>query len=176
MENENLALAVGYHRKRDAHDALLAHVFAAYRGDAVKWGASDFYDDFRNLIGNAISIRRDFDTGWQGCKKEILSIRIYREGGRLSAEVSQEMDEGHDLLSSAHWKVTGKEDVTEQWLEEHLYLMDEIRTEHTASRIGVTFGMAGLETSLDACHSQTETFLKTEFNALIEQVKFLLNV
>jgi hypothetical protein len=56
--------------------------------DQTKWGPVDFYDDSRESIRLAFVSGDDFETPWMGCKKEILSSRITREGNKVTVEVS----------------------------------------------------------------------------------------
>lgn len=56
--------------------------------DQTKWGPVDFYDDSRESIRLAFRSGDDFETPWMGCKKEILSSRITREGNKITVEVS----------------------------------------------------------------------------------------
>lgn len=49
------------------------------RGDAAKWGVSDFYDEHEAALRKALASRKPFTTGWYGVKKEIQSGRIWRE-------------------------------------------------------------------------------------------------
>ena len=58
------------------------------RGDMTKWGASDFYDDKREEIMKAIASKLPFETGWGGCKKEILSSQIVYDGNFFDCSVS----------------------------------------------------------------------------------------
>lgn len=58
------------------------------RGDLTKWGASDWYDDKRTELIAAITSGKCFDTGWHGCKKEILSTCISRVDGIVECSVS----------------------------------------------------------------------------------------
>jgi hypothetical protein len=72
-------------------------------GDMTKWGASDFYSDKREEILAAVSSGLPFDTGWGGCKKEILSSRIVCVGDAFVCEVSVSDDfdtNGHTELTA----------------------------------------------------------------------------
>jgi hypothetical protein len=57
-------------------------------GDMTKWGASDFYEDKAEEIKKAIASGLPFDTGWGGCKKEILSSRVSFDGKKFICQVS----------------------------------------------------------------------------------------
>lgn len=63
--------------------------FEAYYGDGDSWGTFEFYEDFSDLLLEAISSGEPFDTGWKGIKKETASFRIARhESGKFSVMVS----------------------------------------------------------------------------------------
>jgi hypothetical protein len=63
--------------------------FEAYYGDGDSWGTFEFYEDFSDLLLEAISSGEPFDTGWKGIKKEIASFRIARHAsGKFSVMVS----------------------------------------------------------------------------------------
>lgn len=85
-----------------------------FSGEYVsKWWLTDFYPEYEEILRNAIESGEDFDTGWVGCKKEIRYMRLSRENGKLSIEVSEHTDDmwdEDDLIYDAVWKVTGSED------------------------------------------------------------------
>lgn len=83
----------------------------ALRGDAAKWGVSDFYEAHEAALRAALASRKPFTTGWYGVKKEIQSGRIWRErtNGPVFIEVSASMDEWPDLVDTAVWKAMGKQ-------------------------------------------------------------------
>ena len=59
------------------------------RGDLTHRGAGDFYEAKEKELLAAISSRKPFDTGWGGCKHEILSSQIVCDGeGGFSCSVS----------------------------------------------------------------------------------------
>ena len=62
--------------------------FPEIPGDGTKWGPTDFYDEVREHLTKAFESGLDFETGWLGCKKEILSSRIIRSGDTISVDVS----------------------------------------------------------------------------------------
>ena len=62
------------------------------------WGIGDFYDAAYKELKEAIESGNGFDTCWHGWKKEIQSMRISRDGGKILVEVSQEMDDMPDLV------------------------------------------------------------------------------
>lgn len=74
---------------------------------ASKWGLSDFYEESKAKLMDALNSGEDFDTGWWGCKKEINYARICRENGRITVEVTAHMDDlydGDDLIYDALWE------------------------------------------------------------------------
>lgn len=64
--------------------------------DWGSWGitgdASDLYHDVREMLEKALESGEDFDTGWHGFKKELESMRVRREGEKITVYVSAEMD------------------------------------------------------------------------------------
>lgn len=76
--------------------------------DFYNWGswgitgdASDLYADSRKELEDALNSGEDFDTDWHGFKKELESMRVSRKNGRITVEVSAEMDslwESGDLV------------------------------------------------------------------------------
>ena len=62
--------------------------FQAYRGDGDSWGTFEFYDDFAALLDAALRSDEDFDTGFMGVKKEIMSFRVVRTAGNATCYVS----------------------------------------------------------------------------------------
>lgn len=68
-------------------DKLLAEHFRGM-GYGAKWSVSDFYDENRNALIEAIRSREDFDTDWYGVNKELQSGRVAREGNTFTCEAS----------------------------------------------------------------------------------------
>lgn len=73
--------------------------------DWGSWGitgdASDLYANSRKELEDALNSGEDFDTDWHGFKKELESMRVSRKNGRITVEVSAEMDslyEDPDLI------------------------------------------------------------------------------
>jgi hypothetical protein len=58
------------------------------RGDLTHWSASDWYEDKESEILRALQSGKTFDTGWRGCKKEILSTCITRADNVITCVVS----------------------------------------------------------------------------------------
>ena len=85
--------------------------------DWGSWGVGDFYDAPYKELKEAIESGKDFDTGWHGWKKEIQSMRISREDGRILVEVSQEMDELPDLIYDCLLDEE-EENLTDEMIEE----------------------------------------------------------
>lgn len=56
--------------------------------DQTKWGPTDFYDDTRNHLLNAMRSGLDFETPWMSCREEILSSKITKAGGITTVAVS----------------------------------------------------------------------------------------
>jgi hypothetical protein len=99
---------------------------------ASKWGLSDFYEESKAKLVDALNSGEDFDTGWWGCKKEIRYARIVREDGKITVEVSAHMDdlwEQTDLIYDALWE----ERHTEEELPDEI--IDSIRDEAMELRI-----------------------------------------
>ena len=70
-------------------------------------GLTDFYEQSKQKLMDALNSGEDFDTGWFGCKNEINYARICREGGRITVQVSAHMDdlyEGDALIYDALWE------------------------------------------------------------------------
>lgn len=57
-------------------------------GDMTHWGAGDFYARVEPEIVAALESGKPFDTGWRGCKKEILSSRLSCDGATVFCEAS----------------------------------------------------------------------------------------
>ena len=77
-----------------------------YGSYASKWGLTDFYEESKSKLTEALDSGEDFDTGWFGCKKEIRYARIKRENGIITVEVDCDMDdiyEQGDLIYDALW-------------------------------------------------------------------------
>lgn len=81
-------------------DAMFQFSETFSRGDLTKWGASDFYDDKREELVAALASGKPFDTGWGGCKKEILTSRVFSDGKTLTCEVSVSDDFDTEGLGS----------------------------------------------------------------------------
>ena len=90
---------------------------------ASHWGLTDFYEKSKATLMNALNGGEDFDTGWFGCKKEIRYARICREAGKITVEVSANMDnlydeDGPDLVYDALWEEFHiEEDLPEEILD-----------------------------------------------------------
>ena len=75
------------------------------RGDMTHRGPFDFYPRCEEEIRQAIASCLPFDTGWRGCKHEILSSRIWRDehgGFRCEVSVSDDFDtsgHGYDVYT-----------------------------------------------------------------------------
>ena len=77
--------------------------------DGTKWGPTDFYPAVRQQLVEAFSSGLDWDTGWMGCKKEILSSRFSREGNVVTAQVSVSDDLDTDGLGEAAFSCDSNE-------------------------------------------------------------------
>lgn len=95
---------------------------------ASHWGLTDFYEQSKQKLMDALNSGEEFDTGWFGCKKEIRYARICREDGHITVEVSCHMDDlydegGPDLIYDALWE----ERHTEEELPDDIidYIIDE---------------------------------------------------
>jgi hypothetical protein len=88
-----------------------------FERDGAKWGVSDFYDEARESLLEALKSGEDFDTGYYGVKKEIQTGRVYRLGTTIYCEAwcSDDFDtEGH-----GDYEITVFDDDTaEQLLEQ----------------------------------------------------------
>lgn len=58
------------------------------RGDITHSGASDWYEHKEKELLSALASGKSFETGWRGCKKEILSTSITRSEDSITCEVS----------------------------------------------------------------------------------------
>lgn len=69
----------------------------------------DLYDENAEALKVAIEKKGPFTTGWFSAKKEIESANVTREirNGPILVEVSQCMDEGHDLIDTLIWDAAG---------------------------------------------------------------------
>ena len=79
---------------------------------AAHWGLTDFYDDSRKKLQNALASGEDFTTDW-GCKKEIHYCSLTRTGGTISIRATAHMDdlyESDDLIYDALWTACHVED------------------------------------------------------------------
>jgi len=88
----------------------IAKPFEKMRGyDAASWGVTSFYEEEENWIRDAIANGGPFDTDWYSVKKEIQTGRISRDkrNGPIWVQVSQCMDEAHDLVDTAIWSAAG---------------------------------------------------------------------
>jgi hypothetical protein len=79
------------------------------RGDGAKWGVSDWYEEKREALIEAIKSDEDWTTGWYGSKKEIASARITRIDGKYDIEVSvsddfDTMGLGRKVINVANFK------------------------------------------------------------------------
>lgn len=84
--------------------------FSGY--DQTKWGPTDFYDDTRNHLLNAMRSGLDFETPWMSCKKEILSSKITKAGGitTVAVSVSDDFDTSGMGEASKRIRVKGFDD------------------------------------------------------------------
>jgi len=57
-------------------------------GDSTKWGSTDFYSPVQSQMVAAIRSGLDFETPWMGCKKQILSSKVFRNRGTVTVKVS----------------------------------------------------------------------------------------
>lgn len=89
---------------------------------ASHWGLSDFYDDSKERLIEALASEGEFTTGWFGCKKEIEYGKIERLGWKLIVNVACHMDDlfdSDDLIYDALWTVSGREfELPEDVIEE----------------------------------------------------------
>lgn len=81
------------------------------RGDAAKWGISDFYEEHEAALRAILAGRKPFTTGWYSVKKEIQTGRVWRErtNGPVFIEASASMDDWPDLVDTAVWAAMGKQ-------------------------------------------------------------------
>ncbi len=87
-------------------------IFAGLRGlDRAHWSVTDFYDEARSKLLEALACGQPFDTGYYSCKKELHSARIMRvrPGGEVLVYVSASCDDPEDLAATAFWEAAGQQ-------------------------------------------------------------------
>ena len=70
-------------------------------GDICHWGFSELYANAEAKLRELLASGKDFDTGFGGSKKEIMSARFYARGDTIKVTVVQEMDDLPDLVYDA---------------------------------------------------------------------------
>ena len=183
-------------RRRAAAVVAPAYVFERLRGDAAKWGVSDFYPANEIALRKVLESRVPFDTGWYSVKKDLQSGRIQRvrSGGQLTVEVTMSIDEWDALVDTAVWSCRGEEleaqdgfdvltrlGLTEN--EAQAWLSDLAASEASYSELGEgnswqgqttlsgRVGYARLVEALDELATQGERELHAVFEACVEQCK-----
>lgn len=174
--------------------------FKELRGDAAKWGVSDFYEAHELALKEALATRQPFDTGWYAVKKEIQSARIWRgrAGGPVLLQVSASMDDWPDLVDTALWSAWGKrleadsgydvlvklglsEQEAQAWLDE---LVDSessnacLGEDNSITRVAQCAGniaFRGLCQRLDVLADSAEEELKSVYAGLVEHCAWRLS-
>jgi hypothetical protein len=108
-------------------DAMFQFSETFTRGDLTKWGASDFYDDKKAELVAALASGKPFDTGWGGCKKEILTSRVSFDGKTITCEVSVSDDFDTEGLGSVSIPAPATIDQVETALDQASCAADENR-------------------------------------------------
>lgn len=106
--------------------------------DGTKWGPSDFYPEVHQQLAEAFASGLDWDTGWMGCKKEILSSRFSREGNTVTVQVSVSDDFDTNGVGEAAFSFDQEETVDSFFSkiekaagEAHAHALDEQKDNRT---------------------------------------------
>lgn len=145
---------------------------------ASKWSLTDFYPESEQLIMEVLASGDDFDTGWFGCKKEIHYARYCRENGKITIEVSANMDdlyESDDLICDALWTLYRSEDGLPY------EIIDSIRDvaidcgidDHTTIEVTLpgTASFADVVEATDKAETEAENHNTEAYNRLCEIVR-----
>ena len=89
-------------------------------GDWGSWGIGDFYNGNEEALRSAIESGNNFDTGWHGYKKELQSMRIFRDEDGITVSVYEYMDEVFEQAELFYDFLTDEEAeiLTDEMIEE----------------------------------------------------------
>ena len=125
-------------------------------------GLTDFYEESKQKLKEALASGEDFDTGWWGCKKEIRYARIRRESGKITVQVSCHMDDLWEEDALIYDALSEECNIEDELPDE---IIDSIRSE-------------AIEVGIDSETETSETFPACDdndanFNTIMETIERL---
>ena len=146
----------------------------AENGDACHWGFSDMYPENEKILREAIENKKTFDTGWVGCKKEIISFRIISDGKIVTIQAHAEMDEFGDLIYDALDDGVELTDEQINELEAYWYSDTDMNTEAETERTMELTIYEDIIKNLVEMNSENQEYLDKCFEVVKDWVKLVV--